>query len=79
MDARVKAEERDDLLVRLDERTENIETNIGKIEGHQKEQNGRLGALEKWQQRIIGAAVLLGLMSPLFIVDVREAVADLLR
>ncbi len=70
----MKAEERDDLLVRLDERTENIETNIGKIEVHQKEQNGRLGALERWMQRIIGAGV-----AAVFLLGVREAIADLFK
>ena len=70
----MKDEERDDLLVRLDERTEHIETDVAKIEVHQKEQNGRLGMLERWQQRIIGAGV-----AALFLLSIRETVVDLFK
>lgn len=71
--------ERDALLGRLDERTENIKETIGAMEIHQKEQNGRLGVLEKWMQRVLGAGVLMGLMSPLFILGIRDAITDLFR
>jgi hypothetical protein len=71
--------ERDALLGRLDERTKNIKETIDGIEVHQKEQNGRLGVLEKWMQRVLGAGVLMGLMSPLFILGIRDAIAELFR
>lgn len=58
------------------ERLERLETYYAEIPGHlkeikqlQKEQNGRLGALERWQQRIIGAGLLAA-----FIVTVAGAV-----
>ena len=75
----MRSEERDELLGRLDERTENIETNVAKIESHQKEQNGRLGALEKWMQRLVGAGVFLGLMSPLIILALRDEIVGLFK
>lgn len=47
------------------ERIARLEAYYAEIPGHlkeikqlQKEQNGRLGALERWQQRIIGAGLL---------------------
>ena len=49
----------------LGERVARLEAYYAEIPGHlkdikelQKEQNGRLGALERWQQRIIGAGLL---------------------
>ncbi len=75
----MEATERDALLGRLDERTKNIKETIEGIEVHQKEQNGRLGVLEKWMQRVLGAGALMGLMSPLFILGVRDAIIGLFR
>ncbi|KKN69246.1 hypothetical protein LCGC14_0442410 [marine sediment metagenome] len=73
------AAERDALLGRLDERTENIKETIEVMEIHQKEQNGRLGVLETWMQRVLGAGALLGLMSPLFIFGIRDVIVDLFK
>ena len=68
-----------EVLGRLEERTGNIQQSIGEIERYQGEQNGRISALEKWQQRIVGGTVLLGLMSPLFIFGARESIAGIFR
>ena len=53
----------------LGERVARLEAYYAEIPGHlkdikalQKEQNGRLGALERWQQRIIGAGLLAALI-----------------
>lgn len=67
------------VLGRLDERTEGIQKDVTQINEHQVAQNGRISALEKWVQRIVGGAVLLGLMSPLFVLGIRESIADLFR
>ena len=54
----------------LGERVARLEAYYAEIPGHlkdikalQKEQNGRLGALERWQQRIIGAGLLATLIA----------------
>ena len=73
------ATERDELLGRLDERTGNIKESLEAIEVHQKEQNGRLNTLERWMQRVLGAGALMGLMSPLFILGVRDTITDLFK
>ncbi len=44
-----------------------------------KERNGRIGALEKWVWGMAGGAALLGLMSPLFVLGIRESIAELFR
>lgn len=67
------------VLGRLDERTAGIQEDIGEVKEHQTEQNGRLSILERWIQRIVGGAVLLGLMSPLFVLGIRENIMDLFR
>ncbi|KKK96181.1 hypothetical protein LCGC14_2665320 [marine sediment metagenome] len=53
----------------LGERVARLEAYYAEIPGHlkdikelQKAQNGRLGALERWQQRIIGAGLLAALI-----------------
>ena len=54
----------------LGERVARLEAYYAEIPGHlkdikelQKAQNGRLGALERWQQRIIGAGLLATLIA----------------
>ncbi len=56
----------------LGERIARLEVYYAEIPGHlkdikalQEKQNGRLGALERWQQRIIGAGLLVVSVIPL--------------
>lgn len=64
------------------ERDEAIEKDIGEFRKEVKEdnekRNGRIGTLEKawWMAR--GGAVLLGLMAPLFVLGIRESIAEFL-
>jgi hypothetical protein len=67
------------VLGRLDERTEGIQKDVAEVKEHQVEQNGRLSMLETWKQRITGGAVLLGLMSPLFVLSIRESIVELFK
>ena len=67
------------VLGRLDERTEGIQEDVAEMKGHQIRQNGRLSVLERWVQRVVGGAVLLGLMSPLFVLGIRESITDLFK
>ncbi len=54
----MNASDRDALLGRLDERTE-ITLEIV------KEQNGRIGALERWQARILGGVGVAAVVVPI--------------
>lgn len=67
------------VLGRLEERTGNIQDGVDKIEQHQETQNGRLSVLEGWVQKILGGAILLSLMSPLFVLGIRESIYDLFK
>lgn len=46
--------------------------------GELKKQNGRIGTLEKWQQRVIYTAGGMLIVSPLAFEDVRQMLAQLL-
>lgn len=66
-----------------EERDERIEKDIAGFRQEVKKdneiRNGRIGILETWKQRVTGGAVLLGLMSPLFVLGIRESIADLFK
>jgi hypothetical protein len=67
------------VLGRLDERSEGIQADISEVKEHQIEQNGRITALERWVQRIVGGTALLGLMAPLFLLGIRESIVELFK
>ncbi len=67
------------VLSRLETNQGHIRSGVEGVEKELKIQNGRISLLEKWQQRILGAAVLLGLMSPLFVLGIRESIAELFK
>ena len=43
-----------DVLIRVDERTNTILDVLTEVHIELKKQNGRIGALERWQARILG-------------------------
>ena len=43
-----------DVLIRVDERTNTILNRVEEVHIELKKQNGRIGALERWQARILG-------------------------
>lgn len=65
-----------------EKRNEAIEESVAGFRAEVKEdnekRNGRISSLEKWRYGISGGAVLLGLMSPLFVLGIRENIAKLL-
>lgn len=67
------------VLGKLEERTKNTRGEVAEVKEEQENHGNRIGALEKWQQRILGAAALLGLMSPLFVLGIRENIFELFR
>ena len=56
--------EHDELLVRVDERTNTILGVLIDVHTELKKQNGRIGALERWQARIIGAVGFAAIVAP---------------
>ena len=68
---------RDALLARVDERTHTIKEDVSEIKRHIQEQNGRIGALERWQARTLGAVGLAAVATPMLALkggDVLKAV-----
>lgn len=76
-------------LGKLEERTRGIQDDVTEVKKDQKEfreevkqdnreRNGRIRTLETWRQRITGGVILLGLFAPLFVLGIRESIADLL-
>ena len=65
-----------------EKRDESIEKDVSEfraeVKKDNKERNGRISSLEKWRYGISGGAVLLGLMSPLFVLGIRENIAKFL-
>ena len=43
-----------DVLIRVDERTNTILNRVEEVHTELQKQNGRIGALERWQARILG-------------------------
>ncbi len=66
------------ILGKLTERSEATNTRVDAVEDTQDDHGGRLGVLETWKQKITGGVILLGLMAPLFVLGIRESIADLL-
>lgn len=58
----MKQADRDELLIRLDERVETIHEDIGGINKRFDNHSKRLGSLETWKNRGIGVITLLGLI-----------------
>ena len=69
--------ERDELLGRLDERTENIQKDTGKMEKHLDKLNNRTSDLEKWRSRLVGGFAAVAVAAPFFIYEVRQWVSAL--
>ena len=63
----MNASQRDELLIRLDERSEAAAT---KLDAH----NGDIQALKTWQARLTGAFGILAFVIVLFQTDIRGAV-----
>ena len=53
----------DELLIRVDERTNTILLVLTDVHTELKKQNGRIGALERWQARILGGIGLVSLIA----------------
>lgn len=72
-----------EVLGRLEERTSTTNVVVAEVktrqDDHEEASDKRFGNLERWQQRILGGAMLLGLMAPIFILGIRESIADLFR
>lgn len=66
------------LLGRLDQRTEDMLNTLSGIDEKLGEQNGRIDQLEKWQARIVGGGVVFITMSPLFVYEIRQVIGQLL-
>lgn len=71
----MKAQERDQLLGRLDGRTEDMQKDISEIKGHQQKQNGDILALKVWQARVMGAVAVILVLLPALNDDVRGVIA----
>ena len=56
--------EHDELLIRVDERTNTILGVLIEVHTELKKQNGRIGALERWQARILGAVAFAAIIAP---------------
>ena len=56
--------EHDELLIRVDERTNTILIVLTDVHAELKKQNGRIGALERWQARILGAVGFAAIVAP---------------
>lgn len=73
--------ERDELLGRLDERTLNITTGLEdfreEMREWQKDQNGDIRALQKWQAKLTGAFGVLAVIVVFFQAEIAEVVKDL--
>ena len=66
--------ERDELLGRLDERTENIQDSLREMKGWQQEQNGDILALKQWQAKLTGAFCVLAAVVVFFQAEIAEVV-----
>ena len=53
-----------DVLIRVDERTNTILDVLTEVHIELKRQNGRIGALERWQARILGAVGFAAVVAP---------------
>ncbi len=59
-----------ELLVRIDERVQQLQRDVTNICSMNATQNGRISKLENWQSKIIGALLLLSASIPILIVFV---------
>jgi len=70
----MNANTRDELLVRLDERTlaikEKVDSNSDKLDQH----NGDIQALKQWQAKLTGAFCILAAVVVFFQAEIAEAV-----
>ena len=70
--------ERDELLGRLDERTLNMATGLEdfreEMRGWQREQNGDIRALQRWQAKLTGAFGVVGVIVLATQDEIREAI-----
>ena len=67
----MNASERDELLGRLDERTEHIKKAV-------EEHNGQIRDLQTWQARMMGGSAVVGVIVVVAQEDVREFVSKVL-
>ena len=51
---------------------------VERVEDKITEQNGRLGALEKWRNIVIGAVGAMIVVMPFLIYELRQAIAEIL-
>lgn len=70
----MNASKRDDLLSRLDERTEHMADDLKEIKEHAKEQNGDIKALQAWQAKLTGAFCVLAAVVVFFQAEIVEVV-----
>ena len=75
----MNASERDLLLGRLDERSESAAKDLKDMKEWQREQNGDILALQKWQAKLTGAFGILAVVVIFFQAEIAEVVTGVLR
>lgn len=77
----MNASQRDELLIdlkgtteRLDERTENMASDLAEMKEWQRDQNGDIAALRAWQAKLTGAFCVLAAVVLFFQAEIMEVV-----
>ena len=70
----MNASQRDELLGRLDERSEHMAADLAEMKEWQREQNGDIDALKAWQAKLTGAFCILAAVTLFFQAEIMEVV-----